>query len=217
LIYDTSHPTRQHDQGGRDGAFPAGSLDRGGPVSTGRRARLGAGRDQDRTHLAHVTVGAQTPEFGNAALRAVASNWRISGILNTRSGSWLTVTSGRDNVFNGMANQRVDQVSDDVYGPKTLMNYLNPAAFGQPAAGTFGTHQRNSIKGPWFHKVDLALSRLVSLAATRTIELRLEVFNLFNTFNWGLPNANFGSGTFGRITTMTGDPRIMQFGIKYGF
>ena len=111
----------------------------------------------------------------------------------------------------------MDQVSDDVYGPKTLTNYLNPAAFAQPAAGTFGTHQRNSIKGPGFHKVDLALSRLVSLAATRTVELRLEVFNLFNTFNWGLPNANFASGTFGRITTMTGDPRIMQFGIKYGF
>ena len=125
---------------------------------------------QDRTHLANVTVGAQTPEFGHAALRAVASNWRISGILNARSGSWLTVTSGRDNAFNGMANQRVDQVSDDVYRPKTLTNYLNPAAFAQPAAGTFGTHQRNSIKGPGFHKVDLALSRLVSLAATRTVE-----------------------------------------------
>ena len=108
--------------------------------------------DQDRTHLANLTVGAQTPEFGNAALRAVASNWRISGILNARSGSWLTVASGRDNAFNGMANQRVDQVSDDVYGPKT-----------------------------------------------------------------GLPNTHFASGTFGRITTMTGDPRMMQFGIKYGF
>jgi len=43
------------------------------------------------------------------------------------------------------------------------------------------------------------------------------VFNLFNTFNGGQPNNNFASGTFGRITTLTGDPRIMQFGIKYGF
>jgi hypothetical protein len=76
---------------------------------------------------------------------------------------------------------------------------------------------RNIIDGPAFHKVDLALSRLVSLAATRSIELRLEAFNLFNTINWGLPNNNFGTCTFGRITTLTGDQRIMQFGIKYGF
>lgn len=100
-----------------------------------------------------------------------------------------------------MANQRVDQVSSDVYGIKTLNNFLNPAAFAQPAAGTFGNSPRNGIKGPGFHKVDLALSRLVSLAARRTIELRLEVFSLLNTFNWGLPNNNFGTGTFGRITT----------------
>jgi hypothetical protein len=72
-----------------------------------------------------------------------------------------------------------------------MNNFLNPAAFPQPAAGGFGTSAPNSIKGPSFHEVDLALSRLVSLAATRTIELRLEVFNLFNTFDRGLPNSNF--------------------------
>jgi hypothetical protein len=43
------------------------------------------------------------------------------------------------------------------------------------------------------------------------------VFNLLNNFNWGLPNTNLDSGTFGRITSQTGDPRIMQFGLKYGF
>jgi hypothetical protein len=173
--------------------------------------------DQDRTHLANFTVGYQMPAFGNAALRTVASNWRVSGILNARSGPRMTILSGRDNAFNAMANQRVDQVASDVYGAKTLNNFLNTPAFAQPAAGQFGNSPRNSIKGPGFRKVDLALSRLVSLAATRTIELRLEVFNLFNTFNWGTPHNNFASGTFGRITTMTGDPRIMQFGIKYGF
>jgi hypothetical protein len=129
----------------------------------------------------------------------------------------MSILGGRDNAFNGMANQRVDQVSTDIYSAKTLNNSINPAALAQPAPGGFGTSARNSIKAPGFHKVDPALSRLVSLAATRTIELRLEVFNLFNTFNWGLPNNNFSTGTFGRTTTRTGDPRIMQFGIKYGF
>jgi hypothetical protein len=47
--------------------------------------------------------------------------------------------------------------------------------------------------------------------------VRLEAFNLLNTFNWGNPNTSFSSGTFGRITAASGDPRIMQFGVKYGF
>ena len=49
------------------------------------------------------------------------------------------------------------------------------------------------------------------------VELRLETFNLTNNFNWGDPATNINLGTFGRITTMAGTPRIMQFGIKYGF
>jgi len=129
----------------------------------------------------------------------------------------MTVLSGRDGAFNGQANQRVDQVSDDVYGATTLASYLNRAAFAQPANGTFGTHVRNSIKGPGFWKIDLAVSKLVSLASAQNLELRVEVFNLLNNFNWGNPNLNFSAGTFGRITTIAGDPRIMQFGVKYAF
>ena len=73
------------------------------------------------------------------------------------------------------------------------------------------------MTGPGFWKIDLAVSRLVPIAPTQNLELRVEVFNLLNNFNWALPNVNFSAGTFGRITTMTGDPRIIQFGIKYGF
>jgi hypothetical protein len=61
------------------------------------------------------------------------------------------------------------------------------------------------------------VTRLLSLADRRALELRVEVFNLLNNFNWGAPNTSFGAGTFGRITSQSGDPRIMQFGIKYGF
>ena len=49
------------------------------------------------------------------------------------------------------------------------------------------------------------------------LELRIEAFNLLNTFNWGSPTTTLSSGQFGRITSQTGSPRIMQFGIKYGF
>ena len=75
--------------------------------------------------------------------------------------------------------------------------------------------------GPKFWQVDMAISRLVSFGQ-RQIELRLETFNLFNTFNWGDPVTNLNSATFGRITTQAGYPdnvvpRILQFGVKYAF
>jgi hypothetical protein len=38
-----------------------------------------------------------------------------------------------------------------------------------------------------------------------------------NHFNWGSPQANFSTGTFGRITSQATPPRIMQFGVKYAF
>ena len=173
---------------------------------------------QNRRQIGNLTLGAQSPTFDNAALRAVASDWRLSGIFNAHSGNWLTVTTGRDIAGTGIAAQRVNQVKDDPYGDKSsLNNYLSAAAFAYPDPGTLGTLKNNSIEGPGFWTVDLSLSRLVSIASQHTLEFRVEVFNLFNNFNWGLPNTNLDAGTFGRITTQTGDPRIMQFGLKYGF
>jgi hypothetical protein len=184
--------------------------------------------DQDRTHIGVFVAGAQTPPIANAMLRAAFSEWRVSGIYTARSGAPLNVIAGQDRAFSGIQNQRVDQVLDNPYGDKTLNNWLNPAAFALPAPGTLGNYQRNSLRAPAYWAVDLALSRSVPFGLRRTLEVRIETFNLFNTFNWGAPIAgpvqngrltdtNFSSPAFGRITTMAGAPRIMQFGVKYGF
>ena len=152
------------------------------------------------------------------------------GIFSARSGSWLTVTTGRDLSLNGQRfqEQRVLQVLDNPYGNKSITNYLNPAAFAQPASGTFGNHVRNSVKGPAFWSVDMAVSRLVALG-TQSVEFRVEAFNLTNHMNWGNPNTTLSAGTFGQIRSLAGapgssnaagpqaEPRVLQFGIKYGF
>jgi hypothetical protein len=170
-----------------------------------------------RRHIANVTVGIETPQFDNRALMVIASGWNVAGIFSARSGSWLTVTTARDIAATGITGQRVDQVLDDAYGNKTLDNYLNPAAFAYPAPGALGNHVRASVEGPAFWTVDLALARKVAIAAGHQLELRLETFNLLNHFNWGNPTVNLDAANFGRIQTQTGSPRILQFGIKYGF
>jgi carboxypeptidase family protein/TonB-dependent receptor-like protein len=183
--------------------------------------------DQDRMHLGTLNMGYQTPEVGDGVVRALASNWRVSGVLYARSGSRLNIVSGRDNAFNGIAAQRPDQVSDDIYGPgkeasdlepgERINDYFNRDAFAQPAPGTQGNAIRNVAVGPKFWQVDLAVSKLVTPIGTQRLELRLEVFNVFNTFNWGNPATNLNAANFGRITEQAGDPRILQFGFKYDF
>src|SRR5262249_24003525 len=143
-------------------------------------------------------------------------HWRFSGILNARSGNRLNILSGVDNAFSGIGNQRPNKVSDDFY-LRTLNSWFNRAAFAQPAPRTLGDLKRNAVLGPAFSNIDLAVSRLIATGATRRLELRLESFNLLNHFNWGDPEVNFNAGTFGRITTQAGAPRILQFGVKYDF
>jgi hypothetical protein len=174
-----------------------------------------------------MTLGAESPDLGGGALGALASRWRASGIVTIQSGSRIDIVTGRDNALNGQRNQRVNKVSDDVYAStRTLTQYFNPAAFAQPALGTFGNLMRNSLTGPGYWNVDLAISREIGLSSTQNLELRLETFNLFNTFNWGVPGTeltaggwqgNFNAGTFGRTTTQAGAPRIIQLGFKYAF
>ena len=179
---------------------------------------------QNRTHIGNVSVTYQTPQFAAPVLGALASDWRISGVFNARSGQWLTVFTNRDIAGTGILGstttewiQRVNEVSDDVYGDDEVNSYLNREAFAFPAAGTLGNHKKNSLSGPGFRSVDVALSRLLNLGGTRTVQLRVEVFNLLNTFNLGNPEIVLDLATFGRITTMAGSPRILQFGFKYGF
>jgi len=168
--------------------------------------------------IASFTAGYRTPQFSNRALHVVASDWRLSGIVNAHSGDWLTVTTGREVTFTGIPGQRVNQVNDDPYTEdRTLTSYLNPNAFAYPASGTFGTEHARSIQGPGFWNVDLALARLLPVGVGRTLELRIEAFNVTNNFNWGNPAVNLDAGTFGRITTQNGNSRVMQFAVKYGF
>ena len=210
--YTISHCEADTDVSGSFSQFGGGYLDPDNPAFDRGNCT------QNRTHIGNVSLGIQTPTFDNAALRVVVSDWRFSGILNARSGSWLTVTTGRDIAGTGILPQRVNQVSADPYpSDRTLERYLDPAAFAIPNAGTLGDHRNASIEGPGFWTVDMAVTRTVSFGAQQGLELRIEVFNLFNNFNWGNPNTNLDAGTFGRITTQSGDLRIMQFGVKYGF
>jgi hypothetical protein len=174
--------------------------------------------DAWRRHIFNFNASIETPQFTNTAARLLGSGWRFSGIWSAQSGQPLTVSTGADRALSGIqaGTQRANQVSDDVYGDGTINNWLNPAAFAQPALGTYGNSKRNAYDGPSRQVVNLSLVRQFGLPNSHRIEARVEAFNAFNWFIKGNPTTNLSSATFGRITT-SDDPRIMQFAMKYTF
>ena len=48
--------------------------------------------------------------------------------------------------------------------------------------------------------------------------LRWDIFNVFNTVNFGLPNRDISSpSTFGTISSLSSDPRTMQLAVRLTF
>jgi hypothetical protein len=94
----------------------------------------------------------------------------------------------------------------------------------QPA-GTYGNVGRNTLRGPNFFNLDMALLKDTKLAESFALQFRAEFFNILNHENFDLPANNVFSASgainasAGRITgTSPGSqPRQIQFALKLTF
>jgi hypothetical protein len=99
-------------------------------------------------------------------------------------------------------------------------------------ATAFGNSGTSILRGPAQQDFDIALIKNVPLAGeARSLQLRGEFFNAFNTPSFSDPNTDVGtaevnatgapmlvlSNTFGTITTTSVNPRIVQLAIKLFF
>jgi hypothetical protein len=169
----------------------------------------------DRRHVVNVSAVYQLPRVANGGIGLLANDWQISGIFRAQSGSHFSVTTGVDNALTGQSNQRPDLLNSNVY-LKQGYQWLNPAAFAAPAAGTYGSLGNNTIVGPSTVNVDLGITRSFRAAGQQQFQFRAEVFNVFNTTQLGNPVSALNASNFGFITT-AGDPRIVQLALKYLF
>ena len=160
------------------------------------------------------------PDFDGGVLGALASGWSVAGIYRIASGAPLNVITGQDNALNGTTNQRPNLIAGrspyrDRSG-KPGTSYLDRSAFENPAPGTFGNVERNSVRGLSTWNLDLSLSRMFQVTQGHRLEFRAEAYNLTNSFRPVNPNVTLTSGTFGVIREAQ-DSRILQFALKYLF
>jgi hypothetical protein len=170
----------------------------------------------DRTHVWNLSAVAVLPRLGSGVLGAIISDWQIAPIVRVVSGNRSSVTTGTDVALTGTGNQRAVQILDDPYGDKTAANYLNPAAFANPATGTYSTIRPYLIVNPGRFQNDLAISRTFRMRGAQALQFRWEIFNVINHVNLGAPTTALNNANFGRILSAD-DPRIMQIALKYSF
>ena len=116
-------------------------------------------------------------------------------------------------------------VRPDVTGPIRIIGavdqWFDPSAF--VAVNRFGNLGRNVVIGPAFHNTDLSLIKNLQPAGRVGVQLRVDVFDLFNHPNFGPPGNIVGSPTFGKITRTrlptgeAGSSRQIQLAARLSF
>ena len=158
--------------------------------------------------------------------------WQLNNVTTLQTGQPFTVRlgfnrSGNLNTTSFSMNERPDLkpgFSDNpvLGGPD---RYWNIAAFALPAPNTRGNLGRNTLAGPGLVNLDLSLIKAFNMRAQRSIQVRLEAFNLLNRPNFAVPSGRIAftsaagdvAPNWGRITSTVTTSRQIQLGIKYLF
>jgi hypothetical protein len=160
--------------------------------------------------------------------------WSISGITRLTTGLPVTLYNNDDtsllgSIPNGINNNGVDtpdykpgslQLNMD---PRNGRPAFNPSLFSIPSNpsgyGHMGTSPRRFFYGPGMANFDMSIQKEIRFAESKSLQLKLEAFNVFNHaqfFGPGAVNGNPDSSNFGRIVKAD-DPRQMQVAAKLYF
>jgi hypothetical protein len=151
------------------------------------------------------------------AMNALVGGWELAGITYLRTGLPFSPTistsltgwrATRPNASGSAALSRSD---------RSIYRWFDPSVYSLPAPFTYGNAARNSLFGPGDMVFDVSFLKNFSIAERVKAQLRGEFFNFPNHANFNNPATNITvPSTVGRITS-AGDPRQVQFGLKFLF
>ena len=188
--------------------------------------------DADRTHIINSWVRYNLPfgsgrRFGPDAsgwVGGLISNWAVGFLTTWETGPRISLSSGLQTFAAGvysLANYTGGRNIGEVIHQGDEIYYFTAdqiKAFSLANAGETGSSGRNSFVGPGYFDIDMSVVRDFRVAEQRRLKLRIEVYNLLNHTNYGLPNTDLSDYTnFGKISTIVGYPRQIQAALRYEF
>jgi hypothetical protein len=147
----------------------------------------------------------------------LVSDWKFALIVQSQSGSPVNIVTA-SSAINGVPLTLRPDVTGPISIPGRVDEWFDPSVF--TAVPRFGNAGRNIVTGPAFNNVDLSLMRNVQVTERVRLQLRAEVFDVFNHANFGQPGNVVGTPSFGQITNTrfptgeSGSSRQIQFALK---
>ena len=186
-------------------------------------ARDYSNSDFDIRHRVAMQLGYEIP-FGKD-LKGVEGillkGWHANSMLVWQTGEPFTVIDNspvsNTNINPPNNGDRPDWTGKAALSKPSISQWFDITAFTTQANGTLGDEPRNKVFGPHFRHFDLSVSKDISIGESKHFEFRAESFNLSNTPNFDLPNAQMGTGSFGTITATRYAPRQIQLALKFLF
>jgi hypothetical protein len=187
--------------------------------------------DQDRRHMMTMSFDWKPDYFDNANrfVRLALNGWTVTGIWTANSGQPFTVTTGNDNYFSGLGNNRpsiapgkiahlIDNGRSRVAMEKQWFDtsaYCIAGTGSCPGIGPLnllGNERPAQLSDPGYRNVDASIIRKFKIHDDLAFEFRGEAQNVFNLTNLGAPSTAMNSTTFGQVNGSGGGNRIIQVG-----
>ncbi len=149
-----------------------------------KRADYGNG-DFDTRHLFTLNFTYDVPKAKWATsewTKRIFNDWQVSSIMNFHSGQPYDELLSGLNYLGGSATTGSNKFDPSIPG----LQWLNPAAFcnpSDPGCGG-GPVSRNKFPGPNFKDVDLSVIKNIPITERFKLQLRADMFNMFNRVNF---------------------------------
>jgi Carboxypeptidase regulatory-like domain/TonB-dependent Receptor Plug Domain len=198
--------------------------------------------DIDRQQRLAVTYDWAIPGYKESGLlKTISNGWRVAGVTTIQGGAPINITDSRGGSIYGFAGTSRAQfapgkTNGDIktHGgslESRLQNYLNPSTFvapppdpnGTTVSGSvptaFGNSGRNPVSGPGQDNTDLSIAKQTAMHWRESyVDFRADFYNAFNHPQFANPASTFSTpSTYGAITSTTVQPRLIQFGLRFGF
>ncbi len=186
------------------------------------------------SYVFELPFGKGKPFLSNGIASKLLGGWRTAGVYTFSVGTPFTVSSG-SNYTNAFDPYGSATAVPNVIGTPHIVGSINcwfytssnkacPAlapgyadAFQLQQIGQFGNAGHNILRGPHTNVFDFSVMRDFAIRERATLQFRWEAFNLTNTPLFSQPNANLSSNSVSTINSLAGDPRVMQFALRFSF